>query len=110
MLIIINALFAFLYAILYIMEAIRSFLDFQRLQFSQKVGHFLTMIMVCITLFVLLAKVSRQGGFSTQILLTALYNIYVWHLGILYMPSYKSDYQAKAMGIGTEMRYRSDAS
>lgn len=44
--------------------------------------------MVGLTLFVLFAKVSRSGGFDTQLTLTVLYNIYMWHLAYLYAPAY----------------------
>ena len=44
--------------------------------------------MVLVTLFVLLSVHSRQGGFSTQLALTVFYNVYIWHIGCLYMPIY----------------------
>ena len=44
--------------------------------------------MVGVTLFVLFAKVSRSGGFDTQLTLTVLYNIYMWHMAYLYAPAY----------------------
>ena len=46
--------------------------------------------MVGITLFVLVMGHSRSGGFSTQLTLTVFYNIYMWHLGYLYLPVYSS--------------------
>lgn len=64
-LIVINGIFGLIYCALYIFEAIRSFLDFQRLRFSQKVGHLISIVMALTTLVVLFSKASRQGGFST---------------------------------------------
>jgi len=58
-LIIANVLFGLSYLVLYICEVIRSFLDIRRLQFSQKIGHLITVMMVFMTLFVLITKVSR---------------------------------------------------
>ena len=65
LLIIANAVLGLLYVILYVCEVIRSLLAFKRLQFSQKVGHVITVLMVAVTLFVLFAKISRRGGFET---------------------------------------------
>ena len=48
------------------------------------------MIMVVFTLLVLLAKFSRQGGFETQLTLTIIYNVYIWHLAYLYAPEFAS--------------------
>lgn len=88
-LVILNVIFGLIYGILYVFEAIRSFLDFQRLRFTQKVGQLISLVMALITLVVMFSKASRQGGFSTQIAITVLYNIYMWHLAFLYMPEYK---------------------
>ena len=87
-LIIINAIFALIYLGIFIFEAVRSFLDFQRLPFAKKVGHLITAIMMILTLLVLLGKFSRAGGFSAQLTITVIYNIYMWHLGYLYVPVY----------------------
>ena len=65
LLIIGNALLGLFYVIIYVCEVIRSLLAFKRLQFSQKVGHVITGLMVAVTLFVLFAKISRRGGFET---------------------------------------------
>ena len=65
LLIIANVCFGLVYVVTYVIETIRSVLAFRRLQFSQKVGHVITMIMVVFTLLVILAKFSRQGGFET---------------------------------------------
>ena len=59
LLIIANVCFGLVYIVTYVIETIRSVLAFRRLQFSQKVGHVITMIMVMFTLLVLLAKFSR---------------------------------------------------
>lgn len=83
-----NVIMGLFYLVLYILEAIRTFIAFRRLQFSQKVGHIISMIMVAVTLFVLFAKVSRQGGFETQLTLTIVFNVYMWHLAFLYAPDW----------------------
>ena len=90
LLIIANVCFGLVYVVTYVIETIRSVLAFRRLQFSQKVGHVITMIMVVFTLLVLLAKFSRQGGFETQLTLTIIYNVYIWHLAFLYAPEFAS--------------------
>ena len=84
-----NVIFVIGYIIIFICEVIRSYLDFSRLQFSKKIGHLITLIMVTMTVFVLLGKFMKQGGFSTQLIITVIYNIYVWHLAYLYVPNYK---------------------
>lgn len=45
--------------------------------------------MALTTMVILFSKASRKGGFSTQIVITVLYNIYMWHLAFLYQPEYK---------------------
>lgn len=87
-LIYVNGLFVMVYLALFIAEAVRSYLDFRRLPFSHKLGLLGTAIMVALTLFVLLAKASRQGGFSTQLVITVIYNAYMWLLAFVYVPKY----------------------
>ena len=88
LLIIVNGMFVLLYVALFIAEAIRSCLDLRRLPFTHKIGQLGTAIMVALTLFVLMAKASRQGGFSTQLVITVIYNAYMWLLAFVYVPKY----------------------
>ena len=86
-----NALFSLAYLVAFFVELTRSCLDFNRLSFSIKASKSVSLALVCFTLANIMTKPSRAGGFDSLLLLTVIYNVYMWHLGYLYAPCYKSD-------------------
>ena len=58
-LMVVNICYGCVYVALFVVEAIRSYLDFQRLEFSQKVNLAMTAVMAALTLAIMFAKFSR---------------------------------------------------
>ena len=48
--------------------------------------------MIVLTMFVIIGRHSRAGGFHSQILIRLIYNAYVWVLAYLYLPSLSTPY------------------
>ena len=90
-LIVLNALFGLAYLVAFFVELTRSCLDFNRLSFSVKASKSVSLALACFTLANIMTKPSRAGGFDSLLLLTVIYNVYMWHLGYLYAPCYKSE-------------------
>ena len=64
-LIIINFLYGVAYIVLFVVEITRSFIDFNRLKFSQKVNSIVSWVVTLVLLTLILTKHARPGGFKS---------------------------------------------